>query len=94
MDIAGEATGRCRSGADAQWHAVVDRYSSDVWAAIRREGLPERLAGETSRLTWMQLADRFNEIDPAQIRTWLRETARRESVRSARLAGVAPAGSA
>lgn len=92
MDTAGEATGRSGSGADAHWHAVVDRYSSDVWGVIRGQGLPEHLAGETSRLTWMRLADRFNEIDPDHIRTWLRETARRESVRSARLAGVPPTG--
>lgn len=67
------------------WERVADAYASRVWAAIAAARLPDYKALEVNRLTWMRLADRFGILSADRIERWLRDTARREAERSARL---------
>ncbi len=70
------------------WHQVANRLAPGVWSGIVATGLPEHLALDVNRLTWMRLADHIDAVEPGQVEAWLHDTARRECTRAAKLFGL------
>jgi hypothetical protein len=81
----GELIDAARSGDQAAWDALVDRYSGVVWAPARRDAANQAGAREVWRLTWLRFADSLHCIEPDLVMRWLDGTAARESSRLARL---------
>jgi RNA polymerase sigma factor (sigma-70 family) len=73
-------------GDSTAWDDLVDRFSTFIWAIARGQGLSPTDAAEVSQTTWLRLAEHIGEInDPLRVGAWLATTARRESIRIARL---------
>lgn len=77
------------AGGDARaWNALVDRFSSTVWAVARAHRLSASDAADVSQTTWMRLVENLHRIQqPERVGAWLATTARRESLRTIRLSG-------
>ncbi len=70
------------------WYQVANRLAPSVWAGIVGTGLPEHLAFDVNRLTWMRYADHIDALEPGQVEAWLHDTALRECRRTAKLFGL------
>jgi hypothetical protein len=73
------------AGVQDAWDEIVDAYAATVWAVVRRQQLTHQGAVNVSRLTWLRLADRLDEMSPEMMGSWLEQTAEQESIRVARL---------
>ncbi|HEV2634785.1 MAG TPA: sigma-70 family RNA polymerase sigma factor [Actinocrinis sp.] len=75
-------------GDTAAWDALVQRYSRLVWAVARSFRLSTADAADVSQTTWLRLVEKLDTIkDPDHLAGWLATTAKREALRTLRLAG-------
>lgn len=93
MDNADDSEGsaallRAAAGGDASaWNALTARYAKLVWSVARSFRLDAADAADVSQTTWLRLVENLDRIkDPERIGAWLATTARRESLRTLRLA--------
>ena len=76
---------RAAASDEHAWAALVDRFSSLVWAVARGHGLCQADAADVSQTTWLRLAEQLSFIrEPERLGAWLGTTARRESLRTLR----------
>jgi RNA polymerase sigma factor (sigma-70 family) len=79
---------RARAGDRLAWDAIVERYAGLVMAVARAHGLDTHAAADVSQVTWLRLVEHLDELrQPDRLGPWLATTARRESIRTLRLAG-------
>ena len=79
---------RAAKGDHDAWNQLVDRFSSSVWAIARGHRLNAADAGDVFQTTWLRLLENVDRIQqPARVGAWLATTARRECLRTLRLAG-------
>ena len=70
------------SGDQTAWDAIVDRFSSLVWATARAHRLSRDDAADVAQTTWLRLVEHLDRIhDPERLGAWLATTARHESLR-------------
>jgi RNA polymerase sigma factor (sigma-70 family) len=70
------------SGDSAAWNAIVDRFSSLVWATARAHRLSREDASDVAQTTWLRLVEHLDRIrEPERLGAWLATTARHESLR-------------
>jgi RNA polymerase sigma factor (sigma-70 family) len=82
----GELVGQARSGDEAAWQSIVDRFSGLVWATARAYRLSAAQAADVTQNTWLRLVENLDRIeDPERLGAWLATTARREALRTIRL---------
>src|SRR5881409_2331278 len=75
-------------GDEAAWNALVDRFSSLVWATARAHRLSRDDAADVAQTTWLRLVEHLGRIrDPERVGAWLASTARHECLRVIRHAG-------
>ena len=85
---AGELLQRAASGDRQAWDAIVDRFSSLVWATARAHRLSRDDAADVAQTTWLRLVEHLDRIrDPERLGAWLATTARHESLRVIRRGG-------
>lgn len=74
-------------GDTAAWDALIERYDRLVWAVARSLRLSDADAADVSQTTWLRLVEKLATIrDPERLAGWLATTARREALKSIRLA--------
>lgn len=84
----GELLSRAAGGDQAAWDAIVDRFSSLVWATARTHRLSRDDAADVAQTTWLRLVENLDRIrDPERLGAWLATTARHESLRVIRRGG-------
>jgi RNA polymerase sigma factor (sigma-70 family) len=75
-------------GDQEAWNALVDRFGSTVWAIARGHRLNAADAADVFQTTWLRLLEHLDRIQqPERVGAWLATTARRECLRTLRLAG-------
>lgn len=75
-------------GDQGAWNAIVERFSSLVWATARAHRLSRDDAADVAQTTWLRLVEHLDRIrDPERLGAWLATTARHESLRVIRLGG-------
>ncbi len=75
-------------GDERSWNALVDRYSSLVWAIARNHRLSAADCDEVFQTTWLRLVEHAARLqEPAKVGGWLATTARHESLRLLRRSG-------
>ena len=75
-------------GDTAAWDELVERYSRLVWAVARSFRLSATDAADVSQTTWLRLVEKLDTIkDPDHLAGWLATTAKREALKTLRLAG-------
>jgi len=68
---------RCRTGDQAAWDALVDRYQRLIFAIPRRAGLTEEQAADVFQDVFLTLFQKIDEIEqPDRIRSWFVTTAK------------------
>ena len=73
---------RAAGGDQQAWDAIVDRFSSLVWATARAHRLSRDDAADVAQTTWLRLVEHLDRIhDPERLGAWLATTARHESLR-------------
>ena len=73
---------RAADGDQQAWDAIVDRFSSLVWATARAHRLSRDDAADVAQTTWLRLVEHLDRIqDPERLGAWLATTARHESLR-------------
>lgn len=78
---------RCRQGEAAAWSALVRRYQRLVYTVPRRAGLDDARAADVLQETFAALVKHLQALrEPERLQAWLVTTARRETLRSIRLA--------
>jgi len=78
---------RARAGDRTAWDALVRRYLRMLLGIARSYGLDEAAAQDVVQVTWLQLAQRLDQLrEPHAVGAWLATTARRESLRQRRAA--------
>src|SRR5436305_889496 len=77
---------RSAGGGDtAAWNAIVERFSSLVWATARAHRLSRDDASDVAQTTWLRLVEHLDRIrEPDRLGAWLATTARHESLRTIR----------
>ena len=76
------------AGNGGAWAAIVDRFSSLVWATARAHRLSRDDAADVAQTTWLRLVEHLDAIrEPERLGAWLATTARRESLRVIRRGG-------
>lgn len=76
------------AGDQRAWDALVERFSSTVWAIARGHRLNSADAADVFQTTWMRLVEHLERIEhPERVGAWLATTARRECLRLLRLSG-------
>ena len=66
----------------AAWEALVDNYSTVIWAVARGFRLRDADANDVVQTTWLRLLEHVNRLnDPTRVGAWLATTARRECLR-------------
>ena len=74
-------------GDHAAWDALVDEFGAMVWAVARAHRLSDADAADVAQSTWLRLLERLHQInEPSRVGGWLATTARRECLRTLRLA--------
>lgn len=93
-DDVGDLVRSAACGNRPAWNALVDRFSTSIWAVARAHRLSYADAADVCQTTWMRLVEHLDRIEqPERVGAWLATTARRESLRLIRLAGrQVPAG--
>ncbi|HZR47935.1 MAG TPA: sigma-70 family RNA polymerase sigma factor [Streptosporangiaceae bacterium] len=75
------------AGDQRAWDALVERYTSLLWAIARSYRLPPSDAADVVQTTWLRLVEHLERIaDPDRLPGWLATTARRECLRLLRRA--------
>lgn len=70
------------------WGRLVGRFGGLVWSVVRSFRLDSDAAADVSQTTWLRLVEHLDDIrDPERIGPWLATTARRECIRTLKLAG-------
>jgi RNA polymerase sigma factor (sigma-70 family) len=73
------------AGDETAWRALVQEFSSLVWAIARGFRLGPADAGDVYQTVWLRLVEHLGRIqNPDQLGAWLATTARRESLRLVR----------
>ena len=76
-----ELVERARTGDQAAWNEVVDRYTWLIWTVARDHRLNCADASDVCQLTWLRLAEQLRDLrKPEKLHAWLVTTARRESL--------------
>jgi RNA polymerase sigma factor (sigma-70 family) len=69
-------------GDDANWNALVARFSARVRKVARLHRLASHDVDDILQTTWLRLLEHIDSVrDPAALGAWLETTARRESLR-------------
>jgi RNA polymerase sigma factor (sigma-70 family) len=77
-----ELLSRASAGDQSAWNAIVDRFSSLVWATARAHRLSREDASDVAQTTWLRLVEHLDRIrEPERLGAWLATTARHESLR-------------
>ena len=85
LDEAESLFERAKSGDQAAWSALVDRYGALVFTVARRSGLFGDDADEVFQTTWIQLHKHLAHIrEPKSLPGWIARTASREAWRVGR----------
>lgn len=72
----------CRSGDQAAWEALVNRYQRLIYSIPRRAGLDEDASADVFQEVFTTLFEKLNEIEqPERLHAWLVTTARRKTWR-------------
>jgi len=88
VDEVEDLVSRAGAGDDQAWSGLVERFGGLIWHIARTSGLAPPDAADVSQTTWLRLAEHLGALrEPGRVGAWLATTARRESVRVARLAG-------
>ena len=67
------------AGDSAAWDALVDRFSTLLWATARGHRLSDSDAADVVQTTWLRLLENLGRIDdPERLPGWLATTVRRE----------------
>jgi RNA polymerase sigma factor (sigma-70 family) len=83
-----ELVSRAALGDAEAWAALVDRFAGLIWHIARTRGLDPIDAADISQTTWLRFAEHLGSLrEPGRAGAWLATTAKRESIRVARLAG-------
>ena len=70
------------AGDQHAWNAIVERFSSLVWATARAHRLSHDDASDVAQTTWLRLVEHLDRIrEPERLGAWLATTARHESLR-------------
>jgi RNA polymerase sigma factor (sigma-70 family) len=78
---------RAQGGERDAWDEIVRRYAGLVLAVARAHGLDAHAAADVSQVTWLRLVEHLDRLrQPERLGAWLATTARRESLRTVRLA--------
>lgn len=76
-----------RSGDQAAWDGLVDRFSPMLWAVARGVGLNAADASDVCQTTWLRLLESLPAIEqPERVSGWLATTVRREAIRTSQRA--------
>lgn len=68
---------RCRTGDQAAWDELVDRYQRLIITVPRRAGLSEEQAADVFQDVFLTLFEKIDEIEqPERIRSWMVTTAK------------------
>jgi len=79
------------AGDSAAWDALVDRFSTLLWATARGHRLSDADAADVVQTTWLRLLDHLDRIDdPQRLGSWLATTARHESLHTLRRSSREP----
>lgn len=79
-----------QAGDQAAWDALVDRFSSLLWAIARGHRLDMATAGDVVQTVWLRLVENLDRIrEPAALPGWLSITTKRECLRVLRQSGRA-----
>jgi RNA polymerase sigma factor (sigma-70 family) len=82
---AGDLVKAAAQGDEAAWRALVERFSSLVWAVARSFRLSTADASDVYQTVWLRFAEHLGRIqNPERVGAWLATTARRESIRVVR----------
>jgi RNA polymerase sigma factor (sigma-70 family) len=77
-----ELVRRAADGDEAAWSAIVDQFSSLVWATARAHRLSRDDAADVAQTTWLRLVEHLDRIrEPERLGAWLATTARNECLR-------------
>jgi RNA polymerase sigma factor (sigma-70 family) len=72
-----ELVGRCRTGDQAAWDELVERYQRLIFAIPRRAGLSEEQASDVFQDVFLTLFEKIDAIEqPERIRSWIVTTAK------------------
>ena len=84
-----ELATRAREGDRDAWHSLVQRFAPLVWATARSYGLERTDAAYLSQAIWVKLSGQLTiPATLAEVEVGIRETARRECVRTLRDRGL------
>lgn len=79
---------RAHEGDSDSWNALVDRYNNLLWSVARSYRLDAADAADVVQTTWLRLVENLTRIqEPERLPGWLATTARRECLRTLRMAG-------
>jgi RNA polymerase sigma factor (sigma-70 family) len=82
----GELLTLAKSGDQAAWSELVDRFGQMVWSVARSFRLDEAAAKDVSQTVWLRLVENIERIEePERLPGWLATTCRREALRVQRL---------
>lgn len=67
----------CRSGSEAAWNSLVDRYQRLIYAIPRRAGLTEEQCSDVFQEVFLTLFQKLEDIEqPEKVRSWIVTTAK------------------
>lgn len=73
---------RLAAGDPSAWNALVEAHSSGLYRMARRHGLARADAEDVVQITWLRCLERVSTVrEPSALPSWLRATARNESLR-------------
>ena len=76
---------RCRTGDDAAWHELVERYQRLVFSVALRDGLDAEDAADVTQTTFVALLDSITQLrSDERLASWLVTVARRTAWRTRR----------
>lgn len=78
----GELLTLAKSGDQAAWSELVERFGQMVWSVARSFRLDDAAAKDVSQTVWLRLVENIDRIDdPERLPGWLATTCRREALR-------------
>lgn len=87
MDVAALVRA-ARTGDQAAWNQLVDRYNRFVWSIARSFRLSTADSADAVQMTWLRLVENLDKItDPDRLASWLGTTVRRECLQHLRRSG-------
>lgn len=77
----GELVTRVRSGDDAAWSVLTERYTGMLWSVTRGMRLSHADAADAVQTTWLRLVESLAGLrEPDRLGAWLATTVRREAL--------------